>query len=427
MKLWVISSSLLILFTILLRRLLRGRITPGLQYGLWLLVLVRLLVPGNVLFSPVSVAQVVQGLDGKQTTVSTQAYEFQRNTAHYTYFVDEYVQPSNQAIDDQVDFGRILTAVWLVGVATTGFALIWNNLKFYFKLRSSRTPRFPAEKPPIYEAPALSSPCLFGVLCPAIYLPCGLSLSPEDVCHVLAHERAHFRHGDHIWALLRSIALSLHWYNPLVWAAVILSKQDSELASDAAAIRFLGESNRVAYGQTLLRLITAAPKSTDPLSCATTMSSGRKNLEQRIRMIVKSPKMLTATAVSALLLVILMAAITLTSAPESEPYIPNTAANSMTIFHHHVDAIIVLGEKKQAKSWNCSIPRKYRPHRSPWTHFTGSPSILKKRTVLTLPGISPLTVSAQTVNTWETTFGKIANTRQSLICTGKAYIIKRCG
>lgn len=109
MKLWVISSSLLILFTILLRRLLRGRITPGLQYGLWLLVLVRLLVPGNVVSSPVSVAQVVQGLDGKQTTVSTQAYEFQRNTAHYTYFVDEYVQPSDQAIDDQADFGRILT------------------------------------------------------------------------------------------------------------------------------------------------------------------------------------------------------------------------------------------------------------------------------------------------------------------------------
>ena len=45
---WIISSSALILAVVLLRRVLRGRLSPRLQYALWALVLVRLLVPLNV-------------------------------------------------------------------------------------------------------------------------------------------------------------------------------------------------------------------------------------------------------------------------------------------------------------------------------------------------------------------------------------------
>ena len=42
---WIASSCALILAVLLLRRLLRGRIGPVLQYALWLLVLARLLLP----------------------------------------------------------------------------------------------------------------------------------------------------------------------------------------------------------------------------------------------------------------------------------------------------------------------------------------------------------------------------------------------
>ena len=44
--------------------------------------------------------------------------------------------------------------------------------------------------------------------------------------HVLAHELTHYAHKDHIWSLLRCLALALHWYNPLVWLAAALSKRD---------------------------------------------------------------------------------------------------------------------------------------------------------------------------------------------------------
>ncbi len=53
----LISSSVLILVLAILRLVLRGRIDPRLQYALWLLVLVRLLLPVNLFRSPVSVAE----------------------------------------------------------------------------------------------------------------------------------------------------------------------------------------------------------------------------------------------------------------------------------------------------------------------------------------------------------------------------------
>ena len=45
---WIVTSSLLIVIVLLLRRVLRGRISMGVRYALWGLVLVRLLIPGTV-------------------------------------------------------------------------------------------------------------------------------------------------------------------------------------------------------------------------------------------------------------------------------------------------------------------------------------------------------------------------------------------
>ena len=50
------TSSVLILALALLRRGLRGRIDPRLQYALWLLVVLRLLIPGSLFPAPLTVS-----------------------------------------------------------------------------------------------------------------------------------------------------------------------------------------------------------------------------------------------------------------------------------------------------------------------------------------------------------------------------------
>lgn len=56
---WAITSSVLILVVLVLRRLLRGKISLGLQYGLWALVLLRLLLPISFGATAVSVLNLV--------------------------------------------------------------------------------------------------------------------------------------------------------------------------------------------------------------------------------------------------------------------------------------------------------------------------------------------------------------------------------
>ena len=55
---WIISSSVLITAVLILRRVLRGKLSPGIQYALWAIVLIRLLMPFSLFSSDLSIHNV---------------------------------------------------------------------------------------------------------------------------------------------------------------------------------------------------------------------------------------------------------------------------------------------------------------------------------------------------------------------------------
>ena len=67
----LLTSSLLILILALLRRVLRGRVSLRLQYALWVLVAVRLLVPVSFGSSSVSVLNAVEPVSYTHLTLPT--------------------------------------------------------------------------------------------------------------------------------------------------------------------------------------------------------------------------------------------------------------------------------------------------------------------------------------------------------------------
>ncbi len=144
------------------------------------------------------------------------------------------------------------------------------------------------------RGPRAALPCLYGFPRPAVYLTPAAAGEPELLGHVLRHELTHRRHGDHIWAVLRAAALALHWYNPLVWLAAVLSRRDGELACDEGALQGADDRERAAYGRTLIRLVTARPSAGELLCCATTMTAGTSSLKERIAMIARKPRTLAA-------------------------------------------------------------------------------------------------------------------------------------
>ena len=342
MKENLLTSSVLILALLALRQLFRRTVSRRMQYALWLLVLVRLLVPlnvGTLAHNVLSAAEPVQTAVEKR--LETPVLYMQDGTErHPTQLLsgeesqgDPQSPPSDAAQSSPSDeysivtptyravaLSEALTYVWYAGMLIVGAWFLFTNLRFARALRKARTP-YSVEgcRYPVYLVSALPSPCLFGVLRPAIYLNNAAAASPELLRFVLAHEQTHARHLDPLWSLLRGLCLTVYWFDPLVWLAAVLSREDGELACDEGTLRALGADERTAYGKALLSLVPVCTKPQNPLLGATTMTGGKKSLKERVTRIAENRQAKTAAVFAAVALAALVCAVSFTGAPDTPP------------------------------------------------------------------------------------------------------------
>lgn len=351
MKDILITSSVLILVLLLLRRIFRNSISRRVQYALWGLVLVRLLVPFS-LPSPLSVLNVTRPAE---QTVAEQLnhpiYYGHREQVPPEELEEQNIDPENVPTPQDlfvmgesdpdnrfstnwlvrdpetntitryasmtVGPWELLTVIWKAGMVLVGSFFLLSNLLFYVKLRKNRTEWTPTVSRKVYLVPEglLPSPCLF---LNAIYLTPAALRSEESIRHVLCHEETHARHLDPLWSLLRCVCLTVYWFDPLVWAAAACARTDCELACDEAVLEKLGENERIPYGQTLLSLIPV--KRGNPLLTATTMTAGKRQLKDRITRIAQKPQQLLAAVAAVAILLLAVSACTLTGG-EPVPYV----------------------------------------------------------------------------------------------------------
>lgn len=359
---WIITSSALIVIIIALRGLLKGKISLRLQYGLWALVLVRLLLPFSVVDSAVSVGNLIldissqsavqeagtaleqyervyQGiqnrydLEGVAVTPGQVRQEAREEIYDDTYddirashtgedIPDSAIQLEAQQRVEAISYAAMiadaLPYIWYGGMILVAAVLLISNIHFAWKLRKTRKKcdiYGPHLK--VYHSSYVATPCLFGFFDPAIYLTEEVLEDSQMRTHVLAHEMSHYRHRDHIWSMLRGVCLVLHWYNPLVWAAAILSKRDAELACDEATIAALGEEERVSYGRTLIGMTCVKRDPRSLLLTATTMLGSKKTLKERVTLIAKKPKTALYTLVACILVAVIAVACTFTGAADT--------------------------------------------------------------------------------------------------------------
>lgn len=357
MKEILITSSILILTVILLRLLFRNKVSRRLIYGAWLLVALRLLIPfqfGNLSFSILAQAEPVtnaiteitqkpvSGPDREQIYSSALQEVLSQDRPVFIPEVQEQVDSEvlqsgrpaqevyeqllasnkpenillpeiNREIETVVSntvsptIGQIATVVWIVGMAVMAGWFAYVNVSLSRKLRRSATVLEQTEcRTPIKVSSELASPCLFGLLRPTVYLTPGCISDEQIRRYVLTHELTHMHTGDHIWTWVRCLCLCIYWFNPLVWVAAKLSKRDCELACDEAVLKQLGESERIAYGKTLVDMVSSLSAPGQLLETATAMYETKKQLKERVKCIVKKPKVfLTAVIVLVLVLTVI--------------------------------------------------------------------------------------------------------------------------
>ena len=340
---WFVSSAVLAALLIGAHYLLRGKISARLQYTLWLVLLVRLLLPLSVGKTAVSVANLLPEAEpaaviqaepaaappaqaastpepsAPAAPVQTPTQPVQRPTPTPAQAETGSAEPEKSAQKPALSVRKIFMLVWASGAALLGLWFLFCNLRYGRQLRAGVLRAIaPKEgRPAVRLTQTALSPCLFGLFPPAIYVTMDCAQDEQLLHHCAEHEYTHYLHRDHIWAVLRGVCLVLHWFNPLVWWAAALSRTDAELFCDEDTVRRLGEDARVDYGRSLIRM--TCRERVDPLSAATTMSGRGGQLKTRIISITKHPK----TAIPVLILVLLLCAAavgcTMTGAKDAAP------------------------------------------------------------------------------------------------------------
>ena len=219
----------------------------------------------------------------------------------------------------------ILGWVWLFGVLVLVLYTLVSTLRLRHQVREAV--RLQGN---IYQSEQVASPFVLGILRPKVYLP--YHMDSREAQHVLAHEQAHLRRGDHFWKPLGFLLLTIHWFNPLMWLSYAMLCRDIELACDEKVIRDLRREERADYMQALVacsvnrRRIAACP-----------LAFGETGVKERVKSVMNYKKPTLWVMLLALALCVVLAGCFLTdpkstnsdrtaaTASSSEEAAPDTA------------------------------------------------------------------------------------------------------
>lgn len=314
----VVSSSVLILLVLAIRKIFKGKIKLWIQYSLWLLVLIRLMLPFSIGKSAVSIMNYItlpQETSTDLVTAGQGSYNFgtyddkssgsnnsQISELQISNDLSKISEAQTESKISKTSTGiktpYILKQIWHIGIAVILLYMAILNSVFAINLMKKREKLVYDCILPVYVCNGLSSPCLFlwfnGA---AIYVIPEAVENKEKLGYVIAHELTHFYHMDWLWTIFRNVILAVYWFNPLVWIAAFVSRQDCEMVCDEATLRRIGEDKFADYGKTLISLIPVKKKPKTVFYALTAMRGGKKNMKERITMIAKRPKMLISTLI----------------------------------------------------------------------------------------------------------------------------------
>ena len=302
----VLTVSALILAVLLVRAIFKNRVPKRMVYTLWLVVLVKLCLPGTLVSLPVLPAEEAAA-PVQRVELPAQPFPAQQPAQAVTQPQKPVQQPVSPAQEAAEAPAKPLTAmqifqiVWAGGSALLGSWLLGTWLVFTVRLHKSRRFLGRHGRTRIYISSTVKSPCLAGLI-PAVYLTEDV-LQTDSTELILRHELTHLRHLDFLWSLCRTAAVIVYWWNPFIWLAAICSKRDAELACDEAVAAGLSDAQRLVYARAIL---AQAPRKAAALSLA------GPPVRERILFLTKKQRTSALCVILALLLIVSAAGCSIT-------------------------------------------------------------------------------------------------------------------
>ena len=232
--------------------------------------------------------------------------------------------------DTGFDFLSVLPWFWLGIACCFGIYSLYTYLTLKLKVREA------VKIPGGWECDRIETAFILGFIRPNIYIPMGMT--PEEQRYILAHERTHLDKGDHWFKMVGFLALALHWFNPLVWAAYILLCKDIEIACDERVVQFMELDERKAYSAALLNCSTNRAH-----FAACPVAFGEVSVKERIKSVLSYKKPGFWISLVGVIAIVFVAVCLVTSparkdaaaAGDTEP-----TASSDTVTVHNVDELL---------------------------------------------------------------------------------------
>lgn len=268
---------------LLFRFIFKNRISSKLQYLMWWLLILRLLMPVtpdiglHFNLQDMLLKQAHQAELPTPAPVLDVAPASVPNTQSSYESVAPAVQPDTDVAPSQhvnpaksTDWYSIVFVVWLLGAIGFLGWLIFVKLRYYESLQHLMAggPREVYElydrcckelgvKPlPLWIVNKSMSPgiAFFGE--PVLLVPLSLCNDESRLRFALLHELTHKKRGDHYMTLLLNILRAVYWFDPVVHFAFSELRADMESACDSDVLAYIGHEQKRGYLTVILDMFS---------------------------------------------------------------------------------------------------------------------------------------------------------------------------
>lgn len=285
-----LTVSLSALLLLLIKRLLADKLSPRWQYGIWVILGLRILIPASIRRDVI----LPLGLVLEMAKSAAEEVLDSSFSAVLSPVSMSHVFPLVRA--DPTSVTDWLFVIYAAGVVLWGLYYLVSYIILRLRLRRGR----PASEA-TYEAmnricrqyglkpcrvvavPTLDSAFVCGVFRPILAVPSETEVDDK----VILHELLHLKHRDVLQGIFWAVGRCLHWCNPLMHYIFNRIGNDMESLCDQRVLEQLEGEERREYGRILLSMANRRYARTPGTG---SISNGRKNISRRIAAIVRFKK-----------------------------------------------------------------------------------------------------------------------------------------
>jgi|GEM_PF-1564859 bla regulator protein BlaR1 len=344
-------SIAVVIFILLIKSILKKRLSAEWHYYIWFLLLIRLLLPYNIQtnfsiynYIKMPTENIINQIPTSPNVETTKTVSSSSVSKVQSNMIIKKNEESNNKLQNDIvsESINIISIIWLAGVTLILTYVFVVNIKSYSLLRKNPLyknkklnellkeckyeMKIKAEISIVAANKIVNVPSLWGILKAQIVIPLALvdKLTDQELKYIIFHELSHFKRKDNIINLFLTAIKIVNWFNPFIWYAFYIMNEDSEIACDAIVLRHIQKEETLKYGNTLIALyqLTSIPKE---LVGITTLFKNKSQLKRRINMITKFKKKSITWSIVVIVFVVFIGVFTLTNGKKPSEHKKNSA------------------------------------------------------------------------------------------------------